>query len=188
VYEAYNGYGNILHYYAMKNLIDWKEANPEKSLSDMHNELRGKRQTEWTNLGGQIMQLKDLDQLRADIGSGKLDSWKNIHRRYDRLWEKYRSDKQKHSYALLCELNDTDQLTGEQWSAALRKVVSIQEYISEQVYVSRKKDYDNPYRAITFRNSNEMKASIGTVEENSFILQVRQETDELKERIKKLVH
>jgi NDP-sugar pyrophosphorylase family protein len=188
VYEAYNAYGDILHYYAMKNLIDWKDSNPGKGLADMHNELRGKRQSEWANLGGQIMLRKDLDQLRADIGSGKLNSWKNIHRRYDRLWQKYPLDKQKHSYALLCELAGTDSLNEKQWSDALEKLVSIQEYIADQVYVSRKKDYDNPYRAITFRNKDEMKASIGLVDENSFILQVRKETDELKERIKKMVH
>jgi hypothetical protein len=138
------------------------------------------------NLGGQILQQKDMDQLRTDIGSGKLKTWKEIHRRYDRLWQKYPHDKQKHSYSILCELAGTDRINEEQWSSSLKRLLEIQQYISDQVYISRKKDYENPYRAITFRNKDEMKAAIGSVDENSFILQVKQETDELRKKVESM--
>ena len=45
----------------------------------------------------------------------------------------------------------------------------IQQYICEQVYLSRKKDYDNIYRQATYRNQAEMEAAIGTIEDNSFV-------------------
>lgn len=185
-WEAYRAYDDIMHYYSMKNLIDWMDDNPDKGLAAMHDDLKGKRLKEWVNLGGQIIQQKDLDQLRADIGSGKLKTWKEIHRRYNRLWQKYPHDKQKHSYAILCGMLGAEKINLEQWNSALDRLLVIQQFISDQVFVSRKKDYDNPYRAITFRNSEEMKAAIGSVEENSFILQVRKETDELRSRIEKL--
>ena len=68
----------------------------------------------------------------------------------------------------------------------MNKAVEIQEYVCDQVYVSRKKDYDNPFRQATFRNQEEMKAAIGTIDDNSFIVQVRKETEELKKLVKEI--
>jgi hypothetical protein len=181
-YDAYHAYGQMLYHYAMKNLLIYMES-PNPGLDSMHDDLRGRRQKEWVNLGGQIMQKKDLDLLREDIGSDKLATWRDIHKRYNRLWQRYPYDKQKHSYAVLCELLGTDRITPELWDKALEKAMEIQEYVAAQVYNSRKKDYDNPYRFITFRNNGEMKAAIGTVDENSFILQVKQETEELRRKV-----
>ena len=127
------------------------------------------------------MQKEDLDKLRSDIGSGKLNSWEDIHNSYNNLWNKYPLDKQKHAYGILCELMGT--ITGEKWESALNKAVNIQEFICDQVYTSRKKDYDNPFRQATFRNMDEMKAAIGTIDDNSFIVQVRKETDDFKKLV-----
>jgi hypothetical protein len=95
-------------------------------------------------------------------------------------------DKQKHAFAILCELEGVDKLTDKLWNSFLDKAVEIQEFVSDQVYVSRKKDYDNPYRQATFRNKEEMKAAIGTIDDNSFIVQVRKETEDLKKLVKTL--
>ncbi len=92
-------------------------------------------------------------------------------------------EKQKHAYAVLCELNCTSELTKEQWLSSLDKGVKIQEFVSEQVYISRKKDYDNKFHQATFRNKDEMTAAIGVVDDNSFVKQVRQETKEFKELV-----
>jgi hypothetical protein len=185
-YKAYHAYGDILHYYAVKNLINYLNSNPKATFSSMCNDLKGKRVTEWVNLGGQIMQTKDLDKLRADIVSGKLGTWEKIHNRYDELWEKYTTDKQKHAFAALCDLYDKEIITKSDWESALNKAMEIQQYIRDQVYISRKKDYDNPYRQSTFRNMDEMTAVVGTVDDNGFIIQVRQETEDLKNLISKI--
>jgi hypothetical protein len=187
-YKAYHAYGDILHYYAIKNLLAYMRSDPKATFSVMCKELKSKRQQEWVNLGGQIMQKNDVDKLRFDIGSGKLMTWKDIHNRYDDLWVKYTVDKQRHAFATFCELSRTEKFTKTEWKSALNKAVNIQKFVCDQVYISRKKDYDNPYRLTTFRNMAEMKAATGTVEENSFIIQVRQETEEfeiLTEEIKK---
>jgi hypothetical protein len=185
-YEAYHAYGDMLHIYAVRNLMAYLNQDPGNTLKSMNNDLKGKRQKEWINLGGQIMQKKDLDQLRLDIGSGKLTSWNDIHNRYNKLWAKYPFDKQKHAFAVLCDLLETDKLTDIQWDSALEKSVDIQKYISDQVYISRKKDYDNPYRQATFRNMDEMQAAIGNIDENSFILQIRQETEDFRNQVKEI--
>lgn len=180
---AYHAYGDMLHYYAIKNLMEYMDSHPQATFSAMCKELEGKRQHEWVNLGGQIMLRNDVDILRSDIGAGKLKTWKDIHSRYDELWDKYDLDKQKHSFTILCELYGKENLTKDLWKEALDKSVNIQDFMCEQVYVTRKKDYDNQFRQTTFRNMDEMIAAIGKVDENSFIVQVRQETEEFKNMI-----
>lgn len=184
--KAWNAYNDMLMHYAMKNLISYLETHPEAGLSDINKELKGKRQSEWINLGGQLMLQKDLDELRADIRTGKLNSWDEIHGRYDKLWESYPLDKQKHAYAVLCELLETDELTNQQWENSLDKAVEIQKFICDQVYSSREKDYDNIFRQITFKNHDEMIAAIGTIDDNSFIIQVRKEYVIFKKKISDL--
>ena len=187
-YKAYHAYGDMLHYYAVRNLMTYMKSNPKATFSVLCTDLKNKRQKEWINLGGQLMSIDDVDRLRSDIGSNKLKTWKEIHERYNELWVKYKSDKQKHAFATLCDLSGAGHLTLADWNSVLDKTVNIQKFVSDQVYSSRKKDFDNPFRQATFRNKDEMKAAFGTINENSFIVQVRKETEEfiaLAEEIKK---
>jgi len=185
-HKAYHAYGEILHYYATRNLMAYMNSNKNARFSMMCKDLKGERVKDWINLGGQLMQKEDLDKLRSDIGSGKLKTWKDIHKRYDELWAKYKIDKQKHAFATLCELYGKDDLSLSDWKSALTKTVKIQKFVSDQVYNSRKKDFDNPYRHTTFRNMAEMKAAFGTIEENSFIIQVRKETEDFEIKAKEI--
>ncbi len=184
--NAYHAYGEMLHYYAVKNLLAYMEADPEATFSSMCEELSGPRERHWVNLGGQLIPNVDVDQLRLDIGSGELISWKDIHHRYDCLWQDYPRVKQRHAFATLRELFGTDTVEVDQWHAALQKALEIQEYIRDQVYITRKKDFDNTFRQATYRNKEEMTAAIGTIEDNSFVKQVRQETEAFKRRIERI--
>jgi hypothetical protein len=132
------------------------------------------------NLGGQLVTKNDVKYLRSDIGQGKLATWEDIHARYDELWEKYTLQKQQHAYAVLLEEIETGTISKEQWQKALDKFIDIQNYICDQVYLSRKKDYENPFRQATFRHEAEMLASIGTIDDNDFVSQVKSETENLK--------
>ena len=185
---AYNAYGQMLHYYAVKNLLAYMKSNADAMLESMSSQLGGDRVREWENLGGQLVSSPDLEQLRSDIKSGKLSDWNAIHARYDELWEKYTLDKQRHAFATLLELLGVKELTGELWGAALDEAVAVQEYIAEQTYISRKKDFDNPFRRVSYSSDAEMHAVLGSADENSFIKQVRSETKDftaLVEEIKK---
>ncbi|HEX2395460.1 MAG TPA: DUF4954 family protein [Bacteroidales bacterium] len=183
-YNAYKAYHDMLLHYSVNNLLAYLKENSNSSLSSMHNDLKGKRRKNWVNLGGQIMLEEDLEKLRKDIGSGKLTSWKQIHKRYDTLWEKYKTDKKKHAYATLLEITGMEYINADAWKKLLKEAERIQQYVCDQVYISRKKDYDNPYRQATFRNQEEMTAAIGTVDDNSFIIQVKKETEEYKKSLK----
>ncbi len=179
--EGYRAYRQMLHYYAVKNLMGYMQARDGATLESMCKEFAGPRCRRWVNLGGQLVMGDDFDALRADIRSGKLDDWHAIHERYDQLWEKYPLDKQAHAFATLLELLGVEELTPELWAGALDEAVKIQQYVCEKTYTSRKKDYDNPFRRITFATPEETEAVVGDIEKNSFIKQVRAETKEFEE-------
>jgi len=178
--EAYHAYGDMLLFYAVSNLLQFMNTDSNMTREKMCHILAGKREKNWVNMGGQLMPNHDVDQLRMDIGKGKLGGWQEIHQRYDALWEQYPLQKQKHAFAILLDLMGSDHMDGDQWTGAVREGIRIQEYICEQVYVTRKKDFDNPFRKATFRNEEEMTASVGSIEDNSFIRQVRKETREFR--------
>ena len=185
--EAYHAYGEMLLYYAVKNLIKYLQAHPEQNFDSMTNALTGERQTEWVNIGGQLMQSQDFDRLRSEIGSGSVKSWDEIHARYDHFWDEYPLEKQRHALAVLRYMCDDRELSPADWKDALEKCKTIQEYVRDHVYSSRKKDFKNPFRQATYRSLEEMTATIGTIEDNSFIQQVREETNELNHVITKLL-
>jgi hypothetical protein len=146
--------------------------------------LAGPRETKWVNLGGQLMPEKDVDTLRQDIKTGKCRNWHEIHQTCQRLWqEKYPLQKRRHAYATLLAVLGTDELTEKHWSQALDRALEAQHYIAEQTYQSRKKDFENPFRQIACRNDAEKLAVFGTVEENPFVRQVREETQAFEQRV-----
>ena len=55
VREGYHAYRQMLHYYAVKNLLDYMAANPAATLDSMAEQLAGPRERNWVNLGGQLV-------------------------------------------------------------------------------------------------------------------------------------
>ena len=81
--------------------------------------------------------------------------------------------------------DDADVMTEEMWRENLDKAIAIQHFICDQVYLSRKKDYDNEIRSATFRNEDEKIAVVGRIDDVSFVQQIRQETEEFEELVNK---
>jgi hypothetical protein len=183
VRQAYHAYRQMIHYYAVRNLLEFIKADPQITLDAMHRALAGPREKEWGNLGGQLMRTRDIDQLRADINAGRYDSWSAIHQTYDERWAAYPREKQQHAYACLLELLGSGELTAQLWNRALDELVCTQQYVEEQVYQTRAKDYRNPFRQTTFRNAEEMRAVFGNLDKNSFVKLTRKETAAMREQV-----
>jgi hypothetical protein len=184
--EGYHAYGQMAHYYAVKNLLVYLETHPDATFASLGEALAGARDRLWINLGGQLVPAADLDRLRSDVGAGRLGTWEDIHHRYDALWQEYPLAKQRHAWATLCDLLGVRQIDKALWTAALDKAVEIQEYIRDQVYQTRKKDFDNPFRQATYRSLEEMTAAIGTIENDGFVKQVWADTEEFRKRIQRI--
>ncbi len=183
---GYHAYREMLFYYAVKNLLLYLVEHPQATLRTMLEDLSGPRQREWINVGGQLMSSVDLNRLMNEIKAGQYRSWPEIHAAYDKLWAVYPRQKQSHALAVLLTLLDANEITPQTWNQTLDEAVRIQEYVRDQVYISRKKDYDNPFRQATFADAEEMRAVIGTPEDNSFVKQTNKDTEDFKELVRNI--
>ena len=148
--EGLQAYEDMLVFYAMKNL----ESGQCPVVS-------GQREKEWVNIGGQLVTKPDMEQLIADVESGAISSWQQLHERMDALWEAYPAQRKAHAYGVLCELAGIDHLDETLWQQYRQRYADIQAYIEEQKRVSRHKDEVNPYRNITYWDDAERAAVQG---------------------------
>jgi hypothetical protein len=174
-------YRKMLFYYGIKTLMNYLEEKFQtgkaagKALSfeqciaelqNADNETEG-RVREWVNMGGQIVPAFRIDALRAGIRDGKLQSWDAIHGSYDEMAAAYPADRARHAWAVLNMVyGKIDKNT---FKTALDGAVKTAEWIKEQVFLSRAKDFHDPFRSITYRNQKEMDQVAGKVENNSFV-------------------
>lgn len=174
-YDAYHAYGDMLIHYAMNNVLNYFD-NHNPQWEELNKLTKCEQACDsWINLGGQLVTSKDLDTIRQDICNGTLNSWDEIHCRYNEFWNRYANDKLCHALQALCLVMNAETMTSDLWLQALAHEERIQRRICEQVYLSRKKDHDNPFRSATCRNPEEALAVYGIPEENSFVNQVREE-------------
>ncbi|TVR68223.1 MAG: DUF4954 family protein [Spirochaetaceae bacterium] len=188
-------YREMVLYYAVNNLLEFLEGAAHDELAgplELLSALSGKCSRRWVNLGGQLVPEDDVDRLREDIASGSLRDWQAIHERYDQLRERYPIEKYLHARMALGVWLGTDASTDpagspaeEDWKRACHAMQALVESVSHRVYSSRQKDFENPFRRATFRNAEEMKAVVGTVEDNGFVLLVREETKVFLERLRR---
>lgn len=186
VYDAYHAYGDMIIYYAIKNMVAYLNENPDETFQSMAAKIDAPHESDWINLGGQIMLASDFDNLRNDIKNESINSWKEIHKRYNDIWKKYPADKLCHAFSSLKMIIGEEPLSSDGWIDLLNKGIEIQNFIMDQVFQSRKKDYDNIYRHVTCRNDEEFQAAFGPLEENGFIEYTLNDTKRFIERIQEL--
>jgi hypothetical protein len=178
--KAWAAYREMLRFYAAKTLIAYLDEQPELSFSALVETLEaGKtggglgggapgRVTDWVNLGGQIVPAFRVDGLRARIREGKVQTWEAIHRSYDEFHAAYPLDRARHAWGVLEYLairpENAAALSGEmEWALETRRG------IVDGVYRSRAKDFDDPFRSITYRNRQEMDQVAGKAGESFFV-------------------
>ena len=74
--------------------------------------------------------------------------------------------------------NKCPSLTKEIFADALDRGEKVLKYVCDQVYESRKKDYENVIRNSTFRSEAERDAVNGKLDDNSFVKQIKKETEQ----------
>ncbi|MFW5959689.1 MAG: DUF4954 family protein [Chitinivibrionales bacterium] len=148
--EGYEAYREMALYYAVRTVglyLGQKRLQESVCVADMLNRLEnmGGRCMEWTNLGGQILKLEDLESITREIRSGELQSWDEVHERYDLLWQEYEYDKALHACGVLKELYRDSGFTESEWESAVYEAMEIQRGIYTGICQSREKDYDTSF-------------------------------------------
>ena len=186
-WNAYHAYSDMLINYAISNVLRHLESAPEDTLASITSKYESERRRVWINFGGQLMCREDVDKLRKDIADGVLNSWEDVHARYNEIWRRYPDDKLRHAYLSLRFVLQAKRIGPEEWKTALTREIGILGFIREQVEATRAKDYTNPFRRATFDSEAEMTAAYEPLEENSFIKKVNAETPEKISKIEALL-
>ncbi len=184
--RAWKAYRRMLHWYAVREILAYFEARPGMTVEDAAEALEGPRERDWENLGGQVTPARRVESLAERIRSGETASWAEVHAAYDELAAEYPADKARHAWAGLRDLEGWKAIGRRELGRALDLLDEGTRYVEEQVYLSRAKDYSNPFRRATFRNPEEMRAVCGSAEVNPFVQAVKEETERLRGRIDEL--
>jgi NDP-sugar pyrophosphorylase family protein len=191
-------YRRMLHYYVVDTLARGLAERPELDFPGFARTLEGEIEVlgeepgrplrEWVNMGGQLVPAFRLDRLRRDIGEGNTADWEAIHRRYRQWQDRYPLDRLCHAWGIYRSLDAPEEARSvPRFIRDLETAAETKRWIAAQVYSSRAKDFHDSFRHITYRNAAEMEQVVGNLEDNPFIIKIREETREFEATVGRLI-
>jgi len=184
--EAYAIFRDLIIYYCMRELIGFIEEKKINSWDRLIALLPfNAERVSWLNIGGQLIPEPRVKNLLRKIYTGKIAGWDEVHNFYNEQSRTYSREKFRHAFATLVEaLKLTPQrFTRNLFRNLLQQSLSTATRMFQDIYDSRAKDYENPFRKMVYDNEKEMELVIGKFTENSFILQQEKELGEYYRRV-----
>ena len=179
VTEAYQVFKEMVIYYGTLQLIQFIEQRNISSWQKLtellpNNPLRN----QWTNIGGQLIPAAAVTTLVSKIRKGTICSWDEIHDFYTKKSNTYSTDKFQHSFASLLEILKLTprRFTKKVFLQLLQQSMLTKEWMTNAIYQSRAKDYQNPFRQMVYSSEQEMDKVIGKLKDNNFIAGQQAET------------
>lgn len=175
--EGYLIYKRMIAYYAGTLIVDFLKDQSVDDLVYFIKHHKIERQY-FENLGSQLIPATDFNALIANIKNRFFQEWNQIHTHYHELSAQYEHAKLIHAIASYAELKGIS--TDEGWN---REVISdllittkeTKQWMMDEIYNSRAKDYANPFRLMVYESYAEMEKVVGRLEDNSFINSQRAE-------------
>jgi len=169
-------YKNLIWFAAAKELVSVAPASIEECRELFRNLPPIKL---WHNFGGQLISEAETETLTNDILKRNINSWQDVHDRYNLLWGKY--PQHKLQFALACWLNMEKEVIENITVAKIEKMIEhsikFNNALLEWTTEAREKDYDNTFRQITYSNPEEMKAVLGIFDDDIFIKLMKDENN-----------
>jgi len=189
VYDAYHSFEKMILVYGMDTLVETLVNNKSKDLlATIHALKPSTKEMDWTNVGGQLMPNKSVQTLLTQIKDDTITEWDEVHAYYQKASSKYTQQKAAHALACL-EIITGDKLSSiktASLSVHIDRYLSIKSDITHSILYTRAKDYKNPFRKMVYENEAEMNKVIGSIENNSFILEQNELLVQLKLNISNL--
>jgi len=185
--ESISLFKELVQYYGITEIFRHIQKNKLADFTQLKRTLSAKiERSRWLNIGGQLIQKTEVDKLKRNIKTGKVNSWDALHNFYRQQGSNYGNDKLDHAYTSLLEiLNITPrQFTPALFKELLQKALDTKSWMSKGIYDSRAKDYSNAFRKMVYDTNEEMNEVIGRIENNSFIQDQLAELETLKKSVK----
>lgn len=183
--KAYKMYRKIVKYFACFTLIEYCKTQGKKKLTldDIAEIRKLSLFTEWENVGGQIIPSAKIQKMFSLIKGRSINSWDEVHQYYNQCQTDYSMWKVRYALYLLEQLYSRPI---EDFNALVyQDVIDDVKVVAQDIYndsvSSREKDYTDYYRNMTYRNQKEMEAVIGSLGDNSFLIQLKKDTAEFIE-------
>jgi hypothetical protein len=180
----------LIRYYSILEILQHIENNNFRSFEDLKKTLSAKIQrSEWLNIGGQLIQKAEIENLKRDIKSGKIKSWDDLHNFYRHQGMAYTSDKLDHAYTALLEILKITpkQFTASLFKQLLQQALDTKEWMCKGILDARLKDYASPFRKMVYDTNAEMNKVMGKLEDNSFIQDQVAELEEMKKQVRSVM-
>jgi hypothetical protein len=188
--QATRAYQEAIICYFTHALLMWQYEEKSTSFQSWKAKLRiPNKRNDWINVGGQLIQQSAIDQLKTQVKSNKIKSWKQVHAFYQKQGSNYLLDKLNHATGCILELYEIDakELNASFLLELLRQFVRIEKANLAKLKDSRKKDHTNVFRKMVYENDAEMDAVLGKFEENGFILQEEKNWKSLQRKVNQLI-
>jgi hypothetical protein len=184
VEEATRIFKELIVYYGISELIVFIERDSINSFEELVKRIGKFVRKDWINMGGQLIPRPDVDELIKGIHTGKITDWNQVHDFYREQGILYASQKLQHAIASLFEITGIplSKFTKKAFKQLLQKAMITREWMVENIYESRAKDYESEFRKMVYESEKEMEKVIGKLKDNSFILQQKQELQSFKNK------
>ncbi len=188
--QAYKMYRKIVKYFATRTLMEFcKALNSEYLTKDLLTRIRKlPLYTEWENAGGQIIPSEKIRELFEAVKNGSINDWSAVHHFYKLCDCAYDQYKVRYALYLLEQLYSRPV---EEFSVDLyRNITDDVSIVAYDIYnaslKSREKDYTDYYRNMVYRSEAEMDTVLGPLEDNSFLRQLRADTEDFTTKIREI--
>ncbi|MBW8683948.1 DUF4954 family protein [Chitinophaga rhizophila] len=189
VHRSYPLFKELINLYAVRNIFGYITADTSHNFTSLRGIVETAERGPWHNVGGQLMKDETLANLKQQIRSGDIGSWKQLHEHYRQIGEHYALDKLQHAIAslLYVEEKKARDFTPAFLKNCLVQSLHMQTFLTEGIYGARAKDYQNPFRQMTYENEAEMDAVIGKLDDNSFIQQTLADLAAYKQQVSDVI-
>jgi len=186
VKEGYGVFKKLVRYYGVLQLLQHIKTNQVQSFSSLVESLpQQPERTAWLNLGGQLVPERAVQRLIEGICNNTIKSWDAIHEVYSHLGAQYANQKLFHAFAALLEItgNTRASFTPPVFKELLEEAGATKAWLFENIYQSRAKDYQNPFRQMLYDTDAELEAVVGRLDDNSFIKSQQEELHHFQHQV-----
>jgi len=189
VTEAYHLFKEMIIYYGISQLLPFIEREKISSVDQLVKSLGKVVRSEWVNIGGQLVPKPSINSLIRNIHAGKINGWDEVHTFYKESSDQYQQYKRQHAFASMLELLQLkpEALTKKVFLGLVQQSIITKEWMVKSIYESRAKDYANPFRKMVYDTQKEMETIIGSLKDNAFIRQQKEELGQYKQRVASMI-
>ena len=188
--RGYKEYRKVAKYFAVKTLANWYENTTytRPSREFFNSILDIELFTEWENVGGQVIPSAKIAELFDLIKQRKINTWEEVHQFYEECQKNYEAYKARYSLWILEQLyaRKVVDFSKDITKDILKDVIAVSTYMYESSISSREKDYTDYFRTITYKNQEEMLEVVGKLEDNSFLKELKIETENFNKRLEEI--